>query len=248
MAISYFLAGVPVREDLPAAHRRAWDRLARAGAWWSGAERVAIAEETRRAANCALCAARLAALSPYALAGEHAATDALSAAAVDAVHRLTTDPGRLTRAWFDATAAQGLGDGAYVELLGVVVTVVSIDSFCRGIGVPPHPLPTPVAGEPTQARPPAARLDGAWVPMLPNGRRAGPEADLWGESPGGRTGNVIRALSLVPDEVRTLKDLSAAHYMTTREMMDLRSPRHSLDRRQVELIAGRVSALRGCFY
>jgi hypothetical protein len=248
MAITYQEAGVPVRDDLPAAHRRAWERLARAGAWWSGAQRVAIAAEVRRAADCGLCAARLAALSPYAVPGEHEATPALSAPAVDAVHRLTTDPGRLTRAWFDATAARGLGDGEYVELLGVVVTVVSIDSFCRGLGVPPHPLPEPVAGAPTRARPAAARLEEAWVPMLPNRRHVGPEADLWGESPGGRTGNVIRALSLVPDEVRTLKDLSAAHYMTTPEMMDLRSPRHSLDRRQVELIAGRVSALRGCFY
>jgi len=248
MTVNYEWAGVPVRADLPAAHQRAWERLARAGAWWSGAQRLAIAAEVRRAADCGLCAARLAALSPYALPGAHAATAELSAAAVDAVHRLTTDPGRLTKAWFDATAAQGLGDGEYVELLGVVVTVVSIDSFCRGIGVPSHPLPAPVAGEPTRSRPAAARLDGAWVPMLPNGRATGPEADLWGESPGGRTGNVIRALSLVPDEVRTLKDLSAAHYMTTLEMMDLRSPRHSLDRRQVELIAGRVSAVRGCFY
>lgn len=248
MAISYDGAEVPVRDDLPAAHRRAWERLARPGAWWRGDQRVAIAAEVRRAADCALCATRLAALSPYAVAGAHAATEQLSAAAVDAVHRLTTDPGRLTRAWFDATAAAGLHDAEYVELLGVVVTVVGIDSFCRGIGVPPHPLPVPVGGEPSRQRPPAARLDDAWVPMLPNGRREGPEADLWGESPGGRTGNVIRALSLVPDEVRALKDLSAAHYMTTPEMMDLRSPRHSLDRRQVELIAGRVSVLRGCFY
>ena len=248
MAITYDEAEVGVREDLPAAHQRAWERLAQAGAWWRGDQRVAIAAEVRRAAACDLCAARLAALSPYAVAGAHAETALLPAAAVDAVHRLTTDPGRLTKAWFDATAAAGLHDAEYVELLGVVVTVVSIDSFCRGIGVAPHPLPTPLPGEPSRRRPAAARLDGARVPMLPNGRREGPEADLWGESPGGRTGNVIRALSLVPDEVRALKDLSAAHYMTTLEMMDLRSPRHSLDRRQVELIAGRVSVLRGCFY
>ena len=37
----------------------------------------------------------------------------------------------------------------------------------------------------------------------------------------GHVPNVIRALSLVPDAVRTLEDLGAAHYMTTREMTDL---------------------------
>ena len=246
--ISYDGAAIPVREDLVAAHRRAWDRLARAGSWWSGTQRVAIAAEVRQAAACDLCAARRAALSPYAVAGAHAATSLLPAAAVDVVHRVTTDPGRLTRAWFETIADSGLIDGAYVELLGVVVTVFSIDSFCRGLGVAPHPLPEPEPGEPARRRPEGLRDDGAWVPMLPNGLREGPEADLWGDSPGGRTGNVIRALSLVPDEVRTLKDLSAAHYMTSLEMMDLRAPRGALDRRQVELVAGRVSALRGCFY
>ena len=248
MAIGYETADVPVREDLTAAHRRAWDRLRRPGTWWTGAQRVAIAAEVRRAAGCALCAARRPALSPYTVPGPHAATEELPAPAVDAVQRLTTDPGRLTRAWFDGLAAGGLSDAEYVELVGVVGTVVSIDSFCRGLAVPLHPLPEPLDGEPTRARPLAARLDGAWVPMLPNGHHPGAESDLWGDMPGGRTGNVVRALSLVPDEVRLLKELSAAHYMSGSEMMDLRLGRGALDRPQVELVAGRVSALRGCFY
>jgi hypothetical protein len=42
-------ARIHVREDLAAAHDRAWARLARAGTWWTGAERVAIAAEARRA-------------------------------------------------------------------------------------------------------------------------------------------------------------------------------------------------------
>ena len=91
-------------------------------------------------------------------------------------------------------------------------------------------------------------MEKAWVPMLPNGRVDGPEEDLWGDMPGGQTANVIRALSLVPDEVRALKGLSAAHYMRPQEMMNLKQTRRSLDRPQMELIAGRVSALRGCFY
>ena len=83
------------------------------------------------------------------------------------------------------------------------------------------------------------------MPMIPASGARGDEADLWTR---GRTGNVIRALSLVPDEVRGLKDLSATHYLTMDEMMDLRRGKGSLDRPQIELIAGRVSALNECFY
>lgn len=242
--ISYQDSPVAVRRDLLEAHRRQWQRLAEPGAWWSGGERVAIASEVREASTCPLCGERSQALSPSAVTGEHRTLGKISAPALDATHRIASDPGRLSRRWFDETLAGGLSEGQYVELVGVVVTVVSIDRFCRGIGVPLHPLPEPVAGEPSHYRPTGLEIGEAWVPMIANGRAAGPEAGLFG---GRRTGNVIRALSLVPDEVRGLLDLSAAHYMAPERMMDFAAGR-TLDRSQIELIAGRVSALRECFY
>jgi alkylhydroperoxidase family enzyme len=241
---SYADAPVAVRADLPEAHRRAWRRLAAPGTWWTGEERVAIAAEARNAARCGLCRRRKAALSPHAEEGEHDGLGALPDAAVDVIHRVVTDPGRLSRAWFEKTLASGLSDAQYVEIIGVVVTVVSIDSFCRGLGVPSQPLPGPEPGEPSRRRPPAAGPDGAWVAMIPQGRSAGPDADLLGA---GRTPNVMRAMSLVPEEARGLLDLGAAHYLSTERMMDLRAGR-ALDRAQMELIAGRVSALNECFY
>lgn len=242
--ISYAEACVPVREDIPASHRRAWSRLSRPGAWWTGSERVAIAAEVRNAAHCPLCAERKTALSQSAVQGKHASLGELPDAAVEVIHRVTTDPGRLSRSWFDGVVGDALSDGHYVEIIGVVATVVSIDSFCRGLGLPPNPLPDPQPGDPSRLRPAGAEHDGAWVPMLDPSRLAPSEADLFG---GARTGNVIRALSLVPDEVRGLKDLSAAHYLPIDEMIDLDKGR-SIDRRQVELVAGRVSALNECFY
>jgi hypothetical protein len=236
-----------VREDLVAAHRRQWQRLGRAGTWWTGAERVAIAREVRRAGDCPLCTQRAAALSPYATQSEHAPTAELGAAAVDVTHRVTTDPGRLSRVMYDRARAAGLDAEHYVELIGVVVTVLSIDSFCRGIGAPLHLLPDPTPGEPSRYRPPAARMEGAWVPLIPSGYAREPEADLFDDGPGHRTGNVIRALSLVPDEVRGLKDLLAAHYVPMTRFMDM-TFRRSLSRAQMELVASRVSALRSCFY
>ena len=59
---------------------------------------------------------------------------------------------------------------------------------------------------------------------------------------------MIRALSLVPDEVRTLKDLSAAHYLPADRVADPRARCENLSRAQMELLAARVSALRECFY
>ncbi len=244
-SIGYEHSPIPVREDLRAAHRRAWRRLASAGTWWTGAERVAIAREVRREASCALCADRRHALSPNAVAGEHAPATPLEAAAVEAVHRIAGDPGRLSKRFRDGLEAAGLDDAAYVELVGVVVTVVSIDAFCRGIGLPLHALPAPLAGEPSRYRPSQARDDGAWVPMIPAFGTTGKEADLWRR---GATGNVIRALSLVPEEVRTLKDLSNAHYLPPEQVADPRAQLGALSRAQAEFLAARVSALRECFY
>ena len=84
------------------------------------------------------------------------------------------------------------------------------------------------------------------MPMIPADGNTGAEADLWAT---GRTGNVIRAMSVAPDEVRTLNDLGGVHYLPHGSLMD---PSAKLDRAltrpQIELIAGRVSALNQCFY
>jgi len=95
-------------------------------------------------------------------------------------------------------AAGELTDAQYVEIVDVVVVVISIDSFCRGIGVPLHPLPEPEAGEPSRYRPAESRKTDAWVPTLSWGQAGAKEADLVS----GPVSNIRRALTLVPDESR----------------------------------------------
>ena len=119
---SYAGAALPVREDLPATHRRAWRRLAQPGTWWTGRERVAIAAEVRRAAGCSHCQARKVALSPDALEGAHESLGVLPDAVVEVIHRVVTDPARLSRSWYEKLRADGLVDTEYVETLGVIVT------------------------------------------------------------------------------------------------------------------------------
>src|SRR5439155_464741 len=77
------------------------------------------------------------------------------------------------------------------------------DYFARALGVEPLRLPRPLAGEPSRHRPAGAKEGGAWVPLIDPADAAGPEADLYGG--GDFVPNIVRALSLVPDEVRVLR-------------------------------------------
>ena len=245
MPFDYASAPYAIRDDLPTAHRAVWSLISNPGNWWNGEARVAIAAESRNARQCSLCRERKAALSPSSAKGSHQTTTNLPEVAVEAVHRVTTDPARLTKQWLDASYEAGLTDAQYVELLGIVVAVVSVDAFHRALGLPLEDLPRPEPGEPTGYRPPGAKDSGAWVPTVQPADLTEPEADLSGGRP---TGNVISAMSLVPDSVRMLTTLGAAQYLGD-QVGDLSSNGdRALSRMQIELLAGRVSALSDCFY
>ena len=237
-----------VRDDLGDCFRFTWDKLARAGNWLAGDERVAVAQAVRSAKGCDLCARRKAALSPYAEEGAHDGEHgALSRTQLDVVHRLVTDPSRLTRAWLADVEAEGLRVEAYVEILSIVVAVVAIDAFHTALGFELELLPDPVPGEPSGYRPDAAEVTDAWVPMVPLAGVAPEDADMYAGM--GRSANVISAMSVVPDGVRLLRIQSAAMYL---EVADVANPTRNGDRAltrpQIELLAGRVSAMNDCFY
>jgi hypothetical protein len=245
-AFAYAGSPDPIRADLAEAHRAAWRHLAAPGTWLGAAERVAVAAETRRARDCRLCAKRKAALSPYADPDMHAAAAPLSAALVDAIHRVATDASRLTRAWFESLASAGISEERYAEALGVAVLTISVDAFQRALGLPLEPLPAPERGEPKRVRPRGLERGDAWLPMIDPRRADAAERDLFGRGPLGAA-FVIRALSLVPNVVRAWSALSAAQYLSFAGMTRLETGR-ALDRAQMELVAGRVSALNACFY
>ena len=97
-----------IRSDLAAAQADAWAATGAPGTWWSGAERVAIAAETRHAASCRLCAARKDALSPSMVGGDHDSLEPLPAPAIEAIHRIRTDPGRLGHGLYRGVIDAGL--------------------------------------------------------------------------------------------------------------------------------------------
>ena len=233
------------------AYRDAWEYLANAGNWWTGVERVAIAAAVRDAYECAICRARKTAISPLALEGEHRNTAAQSATTttlpLDVVHRITTDPARLSQSWIESLLSDDFGYGHYVEIVSIVVTLICIDSFHQALGLPLEPLPTPLPGIPDRYYPPGAEIDVAWVPMLYPENLTARESDIFFGSE--KTANVIRAMSLVPDAVRKLNSLSRAQYVHMPDVRNMETNGElSLSRPQIELLAARTSAINDCFY
>lgn len=234
-----------IRDDLATARERAWHRLSSPGTWWSASDRLAIVDETRRATRCGLCRARKEALSPYAIDGAHDGGGVLPENAVEAIHRIRTDSGRLRKAWFDEVMASGLTDAAYVEIVGVVATTAGLDTLDRALGVPPRPLPAARPGEPTRHRPRGARKTIAWVATLARDDVAEEDPDPY---PDLEPVNVHLAMSLVPAEVAGFFELDQALYLPQAAIRDLDNEYRALTHSQFELIAARVSALNQCFY
>ncbi len=220
---------LPIRGDLDAAHARVVDRWAMTGTWWTGAERLAIVEEVRRARDADELAPWVA---PTSVEGLIPDDHPLPGPAVDAIWRLTNHPGTLTGEWYEGIIERGLEPGAYVELVGVVAQANDIDRFADALELARPTLPEPEDGEPV------GRFDGDvdrrrhWVPT-----------DLV------KGPNVLKALSAVPFENETLQILSAAQYVAVGGLLgDLTSDHNALTRMQIELVAARTSKLNECFY
>lgn len=240
-----------IRADLLAAQARAWAQIGQPGTWWSGAERVAIAAETRHAVRCPLCAVRRKALSPAMTAGDHSTLGALPAAAVEAIHRIRSDSGRLSEHWYREVLAGGLSEEQYVELVAIAAIVVTVDAFHSAVGIPSLDLPQPRDGEPTRIRPRGARRDVAWMATLAPEDRTDEDPDLYREHPGPRErygANIHRALSLVPHAMMQWWDMFECMYLTSATMRDFGREYRAVTHAQMEMLAARVAALNQCHY
>jgi len=165
---------------------------------------------------------------------------------VEVLHRVRTDPGRLSERWFRSVLAAGLSEEPYVETVSVVAHVVAIDTMARGLGFDLLPLPEPEHGRPSQYRPAGVKPGGAWVPWLEPGDLGEAESGLY---PSGRpAANIMKAMSLVPDEVRGFFDLVSHQYIPPLAMRDFSREYRAISHSQIELLAARVSALNQCLY
>lgn len=235
----------PIRPALIAAIDDAWARLTRPGTWWNGAQRRAIAAEARSAPGCRLCQQRKSALSPYTVDGSHDHVQTLPDDVIEAIHRLRTDAGRITEAWVQQVTSEELTEEAYVEIVGIVALVTALDTFDYAIGRESQPLPPAHQGEPSRHRPPGATRDLAWVSTLDPELA---EADDPNPYPVHGVANIYRGLSLVPQEVFNFFDLDVELYLKNDQIPDYDNEHRAINRAQIELIAGRASAINNCLY
>jgi hypothetical protein len=224
-------------ETLRTHHAEALKAIASPGDFFTGAERNEMVRVAREALDCQLCAQRRSSLSPYAAPsaaeGAHDGPGELDEVVVELIHRLRTDPGRITRAWFDAIT-QKISKQAYVEVVSVVACSVIVDTLhnAMGLGVPQLSPPRP--GHPNKQYNEQAVEDGAWVPLL--AVTPGPT-----ETNQPQTWNITRALGLVPNALGLFFNTFRPHYA-------LQDISLSLSQSQAEFVAARVSAINECFY
>ena len=211
---------VAVREDLVEVHRRSLAHVASPGARLTAERRVQIAEVARDAY-----------LTPE---PSPPWVRPFDDPARDVAYRIARHAGTITEQWYEQIISDGMDPLEFVEILGVVIATVAPTAFARAAGVPLPGLPPPVVGQPTGRE--ASELAPAklnWVPVA---------------APADQTASVVQALSALPDEWDNLWRLAGAQYMSDRQMDDPLWNRGTLSRPQMELIAGRLSLIRECFF
>jgi hypothetical protein len=236
---------VTVRDDIRSTLSLTWSEIAQVGAWLSGEERLAIANEARHAWGCKLCQRRKEALSPYNVVGAHDHLGTLPDSWIEALHRIVTDSGRITESWYDSMIAAGILEDEFIELLSLTTIITCADTFTRGIGVPSIPLPTTAGqGKPHRTRPSGAKTGPGWA-MTIGPEDAGPELGNFYDN-----GHyfIQRSLTLVPDELRRFWRFMEPLYMKNPGVTELEGVERAISRAQMEFIATRVSKYLDCFY
>lgn len=236
----YSKSRFPVATELGEVHARCVFALGVTGTWWTARQRAALTAEVR--------AARVAAgVAESDGEGAHHLDAPLGDAARDVARVVAVRPQTLTSDFYSAARAAGLGEEEYVETVAIAAMTVDLDVFARGIDVEPAPVGLSHEADPPRTRPAAARAEGAWVATVPAGRRGGADAKaLYGDA---MMPFIIRALSLVPAETRNHLDIEQVQYLPLARFADYGYRQHAgLSRAQVEVLAGRVSALNECFY
>jgi|SRR5690348_5199682 hypothetical protein len=118
--------------------------------------------------------------------------------------------------------------------------------MARGLGLHELALPQPQPGLPSQYRLAGAKPGGAWVPWLEPADLSETEAGLY---PAGRpAANLMKAMSLVPEEVRSFFYLVSHQYLPPTAMRDFSREYRAIGHTQIEPLAAWVSAMNQCFY
>jgi hypothetical protein len=234
--------GLAVRQDLTAAMAAVWERLGAPGSSFTGAQRVGLARVARAAF------ADPDPLPPWvkpSTVDQRVADPAVAPHLADAVYRLALHAATLSEDWYRSTLDLAeITPQQWVEVVEVVIAVAAIDGFADAAGLPHAGLPDALPGPPVGVgEVPSRPARHHWVPVL---HVEDDQHGYWGGAE--QVAPVVRAMSGVPGSHRTMFELIETMYMDGPSMADMEWSRGTLDRRQIELVASRLAALRECFY
>lgn len=220
----------PVRVDIVDAHAQWLDHVSAPGTWWTGEERVAFVTALWSAIDSTDERPPWDALVP-----PHGWP--LPRAAHAIANRLGRFASTTSESWY-RRSLEGLGAGgapAFVELVALAAMGCAVAAFGPALGIDRPTLPAPHPGNPTHVTPKLADAAMNWVPVVP---------------PADERAAVVQAFTAVPAEAEMLWRLAAAQYMPLDAMahMDWQRDGSPLHRRQLELVAARLSVRRQCFY
>lgn len=233
-ATLYATSRFPVRADLAAAHDAWLAHAASPGTWWTARQRTAFVAALWDALDDG---DPLPPWVPPSTEPGRLPTDwPLPAAAFDMAYRLARHAATTTQAWYERTVADlGAPPEAFVELAALAASGAAVGAFGPALGLSRPSLPAPRNGAPDGPRPPVSAATLNWVPVAGE-----PDA----------TAAVVQAFSAVPRDWDALWRLAEAQYMGDAEMVHLDWQRTGspLHRRQLELVAARLSLHRQCFF
>jgi len=136
-----------ILEDIESVIAEQWRRLANAGTWFTGEQRVAIARVARQAQ-----------------AGQDAATGKIPDVTIEAARKIAVDAHTIDQAWVNDCFSRGLAPLQMVELTAIVAQLSTIDTYTIGIGEELRKLPDPLPGDPCEEEVKGAKLMRGWYP------------------------------------------------------------------------------------
>lgn len=222
---------------------QAQERLAQAGTWLDARTATLLIDSTRSSDRCQACTAAETALSPEHV-GDHNGPDGLSQSFVDLTHRVRRDNSRLAESWVKATIKK-VGEGEYVEAVGIGGVVAILDTFSEAVGVGPFGFDTSHERVPERVEPDGLAIRYCWVRTIAPEAATGEIRALYGDED---VATVDEALTLSPYVTSTFWGLVKSMYIkpgTEHELSDLSG---DLTLAEVELLASRLSVLNECFY
>ena len=240
MSQTYSDSSFAIRADLAAVHSTTMESFSVPGTWFDAKERREIVALSRRAR----------AERGYEIRGytDEVQDADLPAGALKLIEMVSCEAEKIDKNFYLELVSNGLHAEQYVEIVGLVARAVSVDTFCRSLGLSMCLLADARDGVPSKQLPDTSVIDHAWVPIIPAGPKGGvPAQALYGETD--FVANIFSALSLVPDEASGVMQLGQTQYVEARDFQNFKFFRdENFSRAQLELVAARISALNNCFY